>query len=301
VFERSDLYDAELVARLSGGTVQGPPTLYPQRGVHTSHRRGASLEFSEHTEYSPGDDLRNLDWKVFAKTDRYYVRRYEDERLQRALFVLDASASMSYGGAPEGDKVLLGSKYHLAARIAVAAAACLLRQGDAVGLLLAGPSRPYLAPRSGSAQLEAIIEVLARAEPAGQAKFSEACRDAAERLGRAASLYAVSDFLDEEDETLAVFPILRARAVSPRLIQVLHPDEVDLPFDQMLKFTDLEGPGFLVADPDALRAAYAEEIRAYVEGLQGRAFGAGIPYVLARTAEEAGRRLGPVLRSREAR
>lgn len=298
MFERSDLYDPELVARLGRAAVTGPPTLYPQRGVHMSQRRGASLEFSEHTEYAPGDDLRHLDWKVFAKTDRYYVRRYEDERLQRVMLVVDASASMAYGGGEEDSR---GSKYHLAAKIAVALSACLIRQGDAVGLLLAGGDRTFLAPRGGPAHLEAVIEVLARAVPSGRAGLTGACRDAAERLGRSAALYAISDFLDEEEEKLDLFPVLRARSVLPRLVHVLHPDEVDLPFDRTLRFIDLEGPGSLTADPDALRAAYAAEIRTYVEGLMARASASGVPYVLVRSAEEAGRRMDSVLRSREGR
>lgn len=293
MFERSDLFDAALMERLAGHALAGPPTLHPQRGAHRSPRRGESQEFSEHTAYAPGDDLRHLDWKVLAKTDRPYVRRFEDERLQRVLFVLDASASMAYGGA-EGS--LLGSKFHLAAQIVVAAGACLIRQGDAVGLCLVGGAAPgepplYLAPRGGASHLEALIEILARAKPSGTARMTAACRAAADRLGRSASVFAVSDFLDEDDEDWEELPLLRARSLLPRLIHVLHPDETDLPFDRVFRFVDMEGPTALLADPDALRSAYVAEVRAFVGRMEARAAKAGASYVLARTAGEAANRL----------
>lgn len=297
MLDRETLYDARLVARLARGPVAGPPSLHPQRGVHTSHRRGASLEFSEHTEYSPGDDLKHLDWKVYAKSDRYFVRRYEDERLSRAILVVDGSGSMGYGGDREE---LAGSKFHLAAQVAVALSACMLRQGDAVGLAVAADLSFELPPRAGMAQLDAIIELLGRVQPTGEARLSETCRAAGERLGRSAALWVVSDFLDEEVEPLTVFGLLKARAVAPRLVQVLHHDEVDLPFEQTTRFKALEGAAELVMDPDAVREAYFEEMRAYIEGLARRAGGMGVPYALVRDAEEAGDSLAPLVRARRA-
>ena len=298
MLERADIYDAELVGRLCGSVIPGPPALHPQRGLHTSHRRGASLEFSEHTEYVPGDDLRRLDWKVFAKSDRYFVRRFEDERLSRALFVVDATGSMAYGGIEEG---LVRSKYHLAARVTAALAACLLRQGDLVGLLLVAEEPVYLPPSGGAPQLDALMEMLGGCRPGGKADFSAACADAGERLGRAAALYAVGDFLDEGEEELAVFGVLRARSVSPRLIHILHPDEVKLPFDQTTRFKDLEGPSELVLDPDGVRRAYFAEIRAFVERISSRAAVLGVPYALVRDDEEAGAVLPKMVRGPESR
>lgn len=298
MLERADLYDADLVARLTRREIAGPPSPHPHRGLHRSPRRGASLEFSEHMEYSPGDDLRHLDWKVLAKSDRYFVKRYEDERLQRAVFLVDASASMSYGSTGRGvSGTPRGSKYHLAGRLAVALGACLLHQGDAVGLSLAGGSdHAYLPPRSSTSQLEAVIEVLGAAAPVGAAAFSAACSGLAERLGRGAAVFVLSDVLDPADEELEGVRLLLARGLSPRLIHVLHADELDLPFDNTTKFVDLEGPGSLVLDPLAVRRAYAEEVRAFVDRVARAADLLGVPRALVTTAADPGPVLARLLR-----
>lgn len=284
MLDRSDIFDPDLTARLSRFAIPGPPSPHPHRGQHRSPRRGASLEFSEHTQYAPGDDLRHLDWKVFAKTDRYLVKRYEDERVQRAVLLVDASASMTYGG--EGG-TLRGSKYHLAARAAVALAACLVRQGDAVGIEVAGGEESaWLPPRGGSAHLEAVIEVLAAARPAGTADLTAACRSVGERLKRGAAVFLVSDLLDEGQEGLPGARMLKARGLEPRVLHVLHADELDLPFENTTRFEDLEGPSFLVLDPLPLRRAYAEEVRAFVRGTARAAETLGLPYGFLSTGED---------------
>lgn len=295
MLDRSDLYDAGLVDRLTRREIGGPPSPHPHRGVHRSPRRGASLEFSEHAEYSPGDDLKHLDWKVVAKSDRYFVKRYEDERLQRAAFLVDASASMGYGGAGPADA--RGSKYHLAARVAVAVGACLLHQGDAVGLSLAGGAEAaWLPPRSHAGQLDAVMEVLGAAAPAGPAALPAACAALAERLGRGAAVFVLSDCLDPDDEELGGLRFLAARGLSPRLVHVLHADELDLPFDQTTRFLDLEGPGSLVLDPLAVRRAYAEEMRAFLERVARGADLLGLPRALVTTAADPAPALARLLR-----
>jgi uncharacterized protein (DUF58 family) len=246
-------------------------------------------------EYSPGDDLKHLDWKVLAKSDRYFVKRYEDERLQRAVFLVDASASMAYGADASG--TAKGSKYHLAARLAVALGACLLHQGDAVGLCLAGGAdHAYLPPRSSESQLEAAIEVLGSAAPAGVAGLAAACGGLAERLGRGAAVFVLSDVLDPADEELDGLRFLLARGLSPRLVQVLHADELDLPFENTTKFVDLEGPASLVLDPVAVRRAYAEEVRAFVDRVARAADLLGVPRALVTTAADPAPALARLLR-----
>ncbi len=294
MLDRADLYDPELVALLSRGTLPGTPSPYPQRGAHISQKRGASLEFSEHTEYTPGDDLKHLDWKVFAKTDRPYVRRYEDERLQRVFILVDSSGSMSYGGADTP----AGSKYHLAAKVAVALAATLIRQGESVGLgLTGGEGAVYMPPRPGNSQLEAFMDVLGSTTPAGEALLGGTLGNVAERLGRGTALVIVSDFLDEEDEGLDQIGLLRARGIKPRLVHVLHPDEIELPFDRTVRFVALESPAELMLDPDAVRRAYIEEMREFITGLSNAASTMAVPYALVRDTAEAGRRLISLMRA----
>jgi uncharacterized protein (DUF58 family) len=293
LLDRSQIFDADLLSRIARREIPGPASPFPHRGAHRSPRRGASLEFSEHAEYTPGEDLRNLDWKVYAKTDRYFVKRHEDERLQRAVFVVDASGSMSYGAEPGG---LVASKYHLAARITVALAACLLRQGDAVGVEVAeSEERTYLPPRSGSAQLEALIEILGGAQPSGRAGLTGACRALGERLRRAASVFVVSDLLDEEEEDLAGVRELKARGLSPRIVHLLHAHEVDLPYENTTRFLDMEGTASRVIDPVAVRRAYAEEIREFVRRVARGAGLLGVPYGFCTTGEDPAPALGAML------
>ncbi|MDW7711660.1 MAG: DUF58 domain-containing protein [Deferrisomatales bacterium] len=295
----SDLLDPVLAASLGRREVPGPPSPHPHRGIHRSPRRGASLEFSEHTLYARGDDPRHLDWKVLARSDRYLVKRYEDERLQRVLLLVDASASMAYGAGEGG---LRSSKYHLAARLAATLAACLLRQGDAVGVALARErGGEWLPPRSGPAQLGAVLEVLGGARPDGAARLGEACRGAGERLRRDAAVFVFSDFLDEGDERLEGVRLLRARGLAPRVVHLLHADEVGLPFENTSRFLDLEGPASRVLDPLPLRRAYREEIAAFVGRVAAQADGLGVPHAfltgvddpapaLVRLLRRAGRR-----------
>lgn len=288
MLERADLYDPELVAKLSRKRFAGPPSPHPQRGPHLSQQKGASLEFSEHTEYSPGDDLKHLDWKVFAKTDRYYVRRFEDERLSRVMLLVDASASMLYGGE-EGS--LVGSKYQLACQVGVALAACLLRQGDSVGVALACEAPYFVSPRPGNAQLDAIIETLGKKVPAGKANLSGLCASLSAKVGRNTVVIAISDLLDEDDEGLAAFGLLRGRGILPSLVHLLHHDEVELPFEHSLRFLGLESDKSLNLDPADLRAAYQDEMREFVSQLKERALELGIPYALVRDSEEAAGKL----------
>lgn len=287
MFDRADLHDPELAAALARRGVAGPASPWPQRGGHPSRLRGASLEFSEHTEYTPGDDVKSLDWRLYAKTDRYYVKRYEDERLSRAVIAVDCSESMAYGGGED----LKGSKFQLAARIAVALASALTRQGDAVGLSLLGPDSFYLAPRPGAQQVEVILEVLQNAKVGGAAPVTPGCVEAAQRLGSSGTFVVLSDLLHVEDEGLKFLPGLAARGVNARVACVLHPDEAGLPFDKVLKFHDMETAAELVLDPDGVRKAYVAEIKAHLAGLAERATGFGAGFTLVTTGGEALARL----------
>lgn len=282
--DRTDIHAPSLTEALTRRFIGAPASPYPQRGGHTSTLRGASPEFSEHTEYSPGDDIKSIDWKAFAKTDRYYVKRYEDERLSRSLIVVDCSNSMTYGSAPDS---LRDSKFQLAARVTLSLMNALLRQGDAAGLILASPAPFVLSPRPGLAQLDAGAEVLLTATVGGDASLAPFALDAAQRLGRHGSLYLIGDFLKEGDETLTYLAGVAQRDIEAKLIHVLHPDETGLPFDRVVKFLDLETVLELTIDPDAVRKAYIEEMAAFVEGVKCRARELGAGYALVRDEEEA--------------
>lgn len=292
MLERKDLYDPDLVGALVARRMGQTASPHPHRGIHQSRFMGASLEFAEHAEYSPGDDLKRLDWKIFAKTDRYYVRRYEDERLGRALIIVDGSNSMSYGGKEGGQ---LGSKFHLASVAAVGIAAALIKQGDAVGLMLTGPAPIYLEPRPGEAQLEAVLEVLKNANIGKNTPIGAFVAEAALKIGRSASLIIISDLLHEEDENLDFLKGLASRRIYPGIIQVLSPDETDLPFEGGLRFVDLESEGVLQIDPDGVRRAYAEEMGTFITGIRKKAADLGTPWALVRSNGDLKAKLGNVL------
>lgn len=285
MLDRSDIMDSDLVARLSFQTVPGPPSPFPHRGIHSSPRRGASLEFSEHAEYTPGEDVRDMDWKVYAKSDRYFLKRYEDERLQRAFFLLDASNSMRYGAA--AGELLKGSKFHTAARIAAALASKLIHQGDAVGLGFAGEEEnSFLSPRAGRHQFEAIIDLLCSGLLGGRARLKDSWSSLGERLRSGAAVFILSDFLDHDPDDLEELGVLAARGIKARMIHLLHRDEVDLPFENTTRFPDMEGPDFEVLDPDAVRTAYMEEITGFARGLASAADSIGIPHAFIVTDED---------------
>jgi len=285
VLDRADVTDTDLAVRLRTHEVPGPPTLFPYRGTHASPRRGASLEFSEHREYTPGEDTRDLDWKLFARTDRYHLKRHEDERLQRALFLLDGSASMGFGASEDGR--LTGSKFHHAARIVWALSTLLLHQGDAVGLSVAGGrNQAHLLPGSGRHQAEAVTEILTETVPDSQADLSTVMETLGERVKDAAALFVLSDFLDDPLRDLETLQLLGVRGLRPRLIQILHRDEVDLPFDTTTKFVDMEGPDTLTLDPEAVRRAYGDEIRDFVREVSETAERLAIPYIFLITDED---------------
>jgi hypothetical protein len=151
------------------------------------------------------------------------------------------------------------------------------------------------------AQLDSILDVLASTVPAGNAGKDALLAYCAERLPKPSALVWVGDLLDEGDETLASFVTLKARGVHPRIVQLLHPDETDLPYENSTRFEDLETPSFLVADPAALRKAYADEMRAFVREISGRAHEAGLPYVFLRDIEEARRFLPAALKRQDSR
>ncbi|TLN11843.1 DUF58 domain-containing protein [bacterium] len=280
---REEVCDPELAAAAARSLGPLPPAPFPVRGIHASKERGSSLEFSEHTKYVAGDDLRSLDWKVYAKSDRYFVKRFEDERLSRVVLMVDASGSMAYGGR-EGP---CGSKYHLAARVAAALASALIRQGDAVGIYLAGDSPFFLSPRGGKAQLDSVISLLMMRAPSGEAFIGKALDELAERLKKPSTLILISDLLDDEGGIFRGLSSLKSRGVEPRVIQIVHPDEISLPFESSTRFVDLEGPGFLVADPEALRRAYFEEMKAFISGIRALASESGMKYALVRDGAEA--------------
>jgi uncharacterized protein (DUF58 family) len=256
------LADLELLARQ---VVEGAIT-----GLHRSPFHGFSVDFLEHRPYAPGDDLRRLDWKVFGKTDRHYVRQYEDETNLRATVVIDASASMGYAS----DEV---SKLEYAVRLGAALIYLLIHQQDAVGLaILDGGLRKSIPPRDGPRQLALLLEELEALRPGAAPPAEESAPplaplldQLAPRLPRRGLVLVLSDFLDDPDLVVEALARLRAERQELVAFQILDREEIEFRFRGWTRFEALEGAGrSVVVDPAQVRAGYLERLRVLQQALR---------------------------------
>jgi len=225
-------------------------------GLHRSPHRGSSIEFAEHKEYSPGDDLRRLDWKAFARFDRYYIREHEDETELKAYLLVDCSGSMGYG-APisklDCARVLAGSLAYLFAG-----------QRDQPSLLaFADEVRCYVPPRSRRGHVAAVLEALAALEPRGKTDFERAVLRLTDVMGRRSLVIVVSDLFDTGGAAIPLLRQLRARGHHVVLLQLLHHDEVEFPFDQVLRFEGMEDDRSIFVDPAGTRQVYLKQLEAF--------------------------------------
>src|SRR5438552_1041177 len=190
------LLEPELVERLNQlqitarSVVQGNTA-----GLHRSQLKGASVEFRQHRFYVPGDDPRRLDWRVLGRTDRPYIKEYDEETNLRGLILLDRSGSMAYGAARGEGQGASENKFDYASRLAAALSYLMLAQTESVGLAVFGEKiETFLPPRSGSGQLSRVIDLLERAAPRGRSDSGRAMEDSADRLERRGLVIVVSDF-----------------------------------------------------------------------------------------------------------
>lgn len=262
-------------------------------GVHKSPHRGASVVFVEHREYKPGDDLRLLDWRAYARSDRHQIKRFEQETHLRATLVFDRSGSMAYGG--EGRP----TKAEHAATLLGALALILMRQGDAPGLaVVTSEVAARLPARTKPAHLDEVLRELAVPPVEGViTDLHAALSEVAERAGRRGLVALASDLLDTGERALEPLRYLVGHGHDVVVFHVLDPDELELPFADPARFVGLEGESSVDADPEALRDAYRRELGAFLAASRGQCTAAGARYVLARTDEPVERTLAAVLTS----
>ena len=295
--------DAETARRVAGLKVRATKAVQGLLGgMHRSPHRGASVVFVEHRAYRPGDDLRLLDWRAFARTDRHAVKRFEQETQLRASLLLDRSASMRWRGfAGEGP-----SKAEHAATLLGALAYVLHRQGDAVAALGFGESIHLDALDHGTrpSHLEAVLRLLA--SPTGDAEKTElrAClEEAAQRTKRRGIVVLASDLLDDDPSLSSLEGLvgLTARGHEVLVLHVLHPDELQLPDVGAARFVDAESDLRLETETEPVRAAYQREMDAFLERARRQCTAAGATYVLASMAESPERTLARALGPRRGR
>jgi uncharacterized protein (DUF58 family) len=201
-------------------------------GRHRSPYRGFSVEFAEHREYAPGDDTRYLDWKVYGKSDRLYIKQYEEETNLLATIVLDGSTSMDYGAGGEGM-----SKATYASTVAASLAYLVVHQQDSAGLVLLDDAvRDSLPPGSQPAHLARILERIGSFRGGKRTDLGKALGEVAEKVRRRGLVVVVSDLLDDAERVLAGLRRLRSRKHDVVVFQILHEDEVRFPFEGMTRF-----------------------------------------------------------------
>ena len=273
------------------------PVEGPIAGQHRSPLHGLSPEFADFRSYAPGDDPKNLDWRAFARSDRLYIRRYEEESNLRAYVIVDASRSMAYV-SPDSKR---RSKFDTAATIGVSLAAVALRQRDAVGLMTADRRAETVLTVSGAnSQLAEFDNRLQSITPDGTTELVAALRPQVDQIARRSVVILISDFLTELDELSTLLGQLRFRGCELLAVQVLDDDELELPFQSSTLFVDIEGDEELFAEPWAFREAYRDAMADYCSQLEGEIRSAGYDFWQIRTGDPLPSALASRLHARAA-
>jgi uncharacterized protein (DUF58 family) len=266
-------------------------------GLHRSPYRGFSNEFAEHREYAPGDDLRYVDWKVFGKSDRFYLKQFEEETNLICYLLLDASESMQYQGP--GSEI---SKFAYAQTAAAALAYLVLHQRDAVGLVTFDDEvRQLIRPSSSPTQLKQLLRVMEQTAAARKTRTGPIFHDLAERLARRGIVVILSDLFDDVEAMLAGLKHFRHRRHDVILLHILDPAELDFPFQQVTMFKGLEALGEVVTEPSSLRAAYQKEIRSFIKRVRTGCRAQQIDYLTIRTDQPLDNVLTSFLSARKKR
>ena len=276
----SRLLDPQTLAKLQGLELRARRIVEGYvAGLHRSPYQGFSNEFAEHREYAPGDDLRYVDWKVFGKTDRFYLKQFEEETNLICYLLLDTSESMQYQGpgAPL-------SKLAYGQCAAAALAYLVLHQRDAVGLVTFDHEiRHLLRPSSNPTQLKQLLRVMEETAAARKTGTGPIFHDLAERFARRGIVVIISDLFDDLDAMLAGLKHFRHRRHDVIIFHVLDPAEIDFPFQQVTMFKGLEASGEVVTEPRSLRAAYQQEVQSFLKRLRSGCRAQQIDYLTVRT------------------
>lgn len=287
--------DPDVIARISDLTLRSRRLVEGAiSGQHRSPFHGFNVEFASYREYSPGDDLRRLDWRVFARSDRHYVKQYEEESNARVTFVVDASASMNYRGSAAAL-----SKFDYGATLVVSLAMLLARQQDPVGLVLfdEGP-HTVLPPSATQAQVTVMSDLLERCAPARKTELGGLLRSLCGQIRRRGLLVVVSDLFTDLDAVYDGLNRLQFLGHEVLVLQVLDRDETELPFDGPTVFHDIEGDEELFAEPAAFRQSYRRAMREFLDGVGKECGSRGYDHVRFFTDEPLGGALSSFLHAR---
>jgi uncharacterized protein (DUF58 family) len=248
-------------------------------GVHRSRSKGFSVEFEEHREYSPGDEIRRIDWKALGKTDRYFIKEYEDETNLRAYLLVDTSGSMDY--ASDGI-----TKFDYGCTLAASLAYLILRQQDAAGVVtFSDHVEAFIPPKAKRDYLMQILHALENRGPAGETNVGKILEEIAGQIKRRGLVVLVSDLLDEPEKILKGLRLFRFKGNDVIVFHLLDPAELSLPFDGNILFEDLEELNLkVVADPRAIRKTYREVVEEFTSRMRQECHDNIIDYQLISTS-----------------
>ena len=262
-------------------------------GIHPSLAKGFSSEFEGHREYSQGDDIRHIDWKAYAKFDRYYLKEYREATNLRAFLLLDSSSSMNYG--TDG-----WNKFNYGSTLAASLAYLMLKQQDAVGMITFSTKiEKIIPPKATHGHLFAILKELEERKPVGKTAAGPVLQELAGSLKRRGLILLISDLLDEPEEVLRGLKQLRSKGNDVMVFHLLDRDELEFPFDKPTLFQDLEEDLKLLTDPHAVRSAYLKTLHSLIENYKKACASNQIDYSLFDTSVGLDRALTRYLAWRE--
>ena len=278
----SENYDPQVLARISSLKISAMNLVDGLlNGQHRSRHKGSSVEFAEYKDYSPGDEIRHIDWKVAGKTDKYHVKQFEQSTNLKCTILLDASGSMAYL-SPNDNGI---SKFDYARNLVAGLSYLFLKQFDAVGLTIFNDQViKHIPPRSKASHLQHILHGLSTISAEGVTRIEDVLAGLAERLQGRSMLILISDFLTREQNIQKSLKLLSSRGLEVILFQVLHPDELHLPFEGDTVFESLEDDPMVGIDPADIREEYQKTIQDQIDRLKNTSNGLGIDYILMDTS-----------------
>lgn len=248
-------------------------------GMHKSPFFGHSVEFVQHREYVKGDDLRHLDWKVWSKTDRFYIKQFEAETNVRSTLVVDVSESMRYGRGPL-------TKYEYACTVAACLGYLILRQQDSVGLMAFDSGVRQIVPaRSAMTHMDALVQAMHVSKPQAKTDLESILRKVAESTPTRGLIILISDLLTDREPFFRGLEMLKHRKHDVLVFHVLDDDEVNFPFAGTTRFEGMEEMPQLLCDPKALRDGYLEALEEYLVEVRRGCSRRSIDYTLVRTGD----------------
>lgn len=288
------LLDPQALARLSTVRLRARAVVEGVlSGLHKSPHQGQSVEFAEHKEYAAGDEIRHIDWKAYGKFDKYYVKRFEHETNLRAFLAVDASASMNYKSADL-------SKLDVACALAASLAYLMVRQQDAVGLLvLKEKGVTFVPPRASAGHLQVLLSALDGLSGEGATHLGDAAELLSEKARRRSAVFLLSDLFDPDEGALRRLLKVRLRKNEVSVFHVLDPAELSFPFEDNTLFQSMEDERTLQANPREIRDSYLEELESFLTQSRRTCAEMDCDYEVVRTDEALDRALLRFLARRE--